>query len=193
MKRTGVLAVFLIAIVTVLVLPTGPGAAGPARLDLSTVRILAIAPFADEPALTRNLADFGALRLTELLRRGPLQIVGPEQVAAAMGRLGITRADLISPSRTVEVGRAVGADAVLTGRLTFFNADGRRDFLLPDPLGINMLEARVDVDVRVLQVETRLVLYQAGFSCTVQHRPARAAMDCLVQDVAHRLSSIWGL
>jgi hypothetical protein len=167
--------------------PAGAGVAGPAQQSLSGIQILAIAPFDDQPSLTRALADYGTSRLFDLMRRGPFQVLDPAQVAAAMNRLRMTRADLVSPSRTIELGRAVGADAILTGRLTLYQADVRPRFLLPDPFGINTIQARVDVDIRILQVDTRLKLFENEFSCTVYNRPARAAMDCLVGDVSRQL------
>ncbi len=162
--------------------PTTGLAAGTGRPDLTKVGVLAIAPFADEASLSRGVADYGAARLGDLLKRGGVQLVEASRVADEMKRLGMASTELISPTRTVTVGTQVGADAVLTGRVTFLMQDGRRF----DPFGV-AAETRVDVDIRILQVGTRLILFQDDFSCTVAYSTARAAMECVVRDVASRL------
>ncbi len=162
--------------------PTTGLAAGTGRPDLTKVGVLAIAPFADEASLSRGVADYGAARLGDLLKRGGVRLVEASRVADEMKRLGMASTELISPTRTVTVGTQVGADAVLTGRVTFLMQDGRRF----DPFGV-AAETRVDVDIRILQVGTRLILFQDDFSCTVAYSTARAAMECVVRDVASRL------
>lgn len=181
--RAGAAVVLLSLMVGVLGLPRPGLAAGASRPDLSRVRILAVAPFADEVALSKFLADQGSARLSELLKRGPFQIVDSSRVADALKRLGLIAAELISPTRTVEVGKAVGADAVLTGRVTLVQQERVRD---DDPLGITSIESRVDMDIRILDVGTRLILFQDEFGCHVAFL-APAAMDCVVRDVASRI------
>ncbi len=181
--RASAAVLLLSLMVGVLGLPRPGMAAGATRPDLSKVRILAVAPFADEVALSKFLADQGSARLSELLKRGPFQIVDSSRVADALTRLGLTAAELISPTRTVEVGRAVGADAVLTGRVTFVQQERERD---DDRLGLTSIESRVDVDIRILEVGTRLILFQDDFVCHVAFL-APAAMECVVRDVASRI------
>lgn len=183
------------AVVTILSLllaePWLPGtgqAAGAPRPDLSQVRVLAIAPFADEVALSKFLADWGAARLSELLKPVPFQVVGPSRVAEAMKRLGLAPASLVSPTRTIELGREVGADAVLTGRVTWVLRESERE---RDPQGRPLgsgVVSRVDVDVRILQVGTRLILFQEDFICVVPSTE-QVAMDCAMRDVARRILS----
>ncbi len=170
-------------LLTVVVAPASGFAAGASRPDLLKVGVLAIAPFADEASLSRGVAEYGAARLGDLLKRSGLQIVESFRVAEEMKRLGMASTDLISPTRTVTVGTQVGADAVLTGRVTLLMQDSRRRF---DPFGL-ATETRVDVDIRILQVGTRLILFQDDFSCVVSYSTARAAMECVVRDVASRL------
>ncbi len=180
--RLGAAIVAIIVLWPTLVTPVTALAAGASRPDLSKVGVLAIAPFADEASLSRGVADYGAARLGELLKRSGVQVVESWRVAEEMKRLGVASTDLISPTRTVAVGTQVGADAVLTGRVTLLMQDGRRF----DPFGF-AVETRVDVDVRILQVGTRLILFQDDFSCVVPYSTARAAMECVVRDVASRL------
>ncbi len=170
------------AVLSVLLAWGGP-AAGQTR-DLSRVRILAVAPFADENPETRFLAEDGAARLSAVLQDGRFQIVPATRVAAEMGRTGVTAADLISPTRAVALGMRLGADAILTGRVVRIFEDRSND--RPDEGGALTVEGRVAVDVRVLEVGTRLVLLQHEFSCTVPARAAEA-MECVVRDVAARL------
>jgi hypothetical protein len=82
------------------------------------------------------------------------------------------------------VGQAVGADAVVTGRIVFVNFERDRDF--EDlPFGGPPV-SRIDVDVRVLEVGTRLKLFEDLFICQVPAQPVYA-MECIVRDVASRL------
>jgi hypothetical protein len=161
----------------------GPGLAGPVRPDLSRVRVIAIAPFSEEASFTRSLADWGAARLSELAARGPFQIVPAARVEVEMRRLGIQRSELLSPSRTIAVGQAVGADAVVTGRVLLLQTE--RDTIDERSRG-GLPVSRVDVDVRVLEVATRLNLYQDTIICQVTSW-AQDAMECVVRDVAGRL------
>lgn len=155
------------------------------RPDLSRVRVLAVAPFDDEvyvPALVR----WGPVRLSELAGRAPFRIIPASEVAGAMKRLGFVPRDLISPSRTIDLGKTVGADAVLTGRITYAlreRADGRDNAsMMMGGSG----ESRVDMDIRILEVNTRLKLLEEQFSCQVGGL-LQTAMDCVMRDVASRL------
>jgi hypothetical protein len=172
----------LVVAVTMLVVPA-PGRAAPERPDLSRVHVMAVAPFADQVALSRPLADWGAARLSDLLARGPFQIVPPPRVDDAMQRLGIRRADLISPTSTVAVGQAVGADAVVTGRILMVQTERERG--AGWSLG-GLPITRVDLDLRVLEVGTRLNLFQDTFICSVPSWP-RDAMECILRDAASRM------
>jgi hypothetical protein len=170
----------------VAVLPATQPAWSQPRPDLSRIHILAIAPFADEASLSGPLAEWGAARLSELAAKGPFQIVPASRVTEQMKRLGVTPADLISPTQTVAVGRQAGADAVLTGRITqlFVEGHGRPTLFPPRPL--DRVDTRVDVDIRVLEVTTRLILFQDGFICDVPSVPV-TAMECVLRDVVSRL------
>jgi curli biogenesis system outer membrane secretion channel CsgG len=144
-----------------------------------------VAPFADEASLSSQVADWGSARLSEMLARGPFQIVPWSRVGDMMRQLGIRRSELISPSKTVALGQAVGADAVITGRVIMVQAD-RDDSDLDDRRFGGGMVTRVDVDVRVLEVRTRLNLFQDTFSCTAPHWP-NSAMECILRDVASRI------
>ncbi len=155
------------------------------RPDLSRVRVLAVAPFDDE-VYAPDLVQWGPARLSELARRAPFRTIPSSEVAGAMKRLGLVPRDLISLSRTIDLGKTVGADAVLTGRITYAlreRADGRDNTsMLFDGSG----ESRVDVDIRILEVSSRLKLLEEQFSCQVGGL-LQSAMDCVMRDVARRL------
>jgi hypothetical protein len=166
----------------VMLLASGAGAAAEiGRPDLSKARVLAIAPFADDTYVPPALLSWGPRRLKDLLAGTGYQIVAPEDVAAAMKRLGISPRDLVSLTRTVDVGTAVGADAVLTGRITHAQWEAGR-FGIPFG-GIG----RVVNDVRVLEVATRLKYLQDEISCQMPG-PLQAALDCVVRNIAGRLT-----
>jgi len=170
-----------IAAFTVLMLAAGLSpAAGQARLDLSRLRVLAIAPFADDVALSRHVADYGASRLSELVAGRAFQAVPASRVADEMRRLGIGARELISPTKTWMLGQALGADAVVAARVIHFMQDrepSREDGFLGGG------GTRVDVDIRVLDVRTRVNVFQNTFICQ-RPLPSFAAMECVVRDVA---------
>ncbi len=145
--------------------------------SLSGVRVLAVAPFADDNPETRQVAEQGGTRLGELLKRGRFQIIEPARVAEEMRRLGIAASDLISPTRAIAVGQSLGADAVLTGRAVQII----RDKALTPGFGA---EARVSIDVRVLEVRSRLKLFEQQVTCSDFSGSLTAAADCFARDVA---------
>jgi hypothetical protein len=156
--------------------------------DVSGVRVLAIAPFSDDNPLNRRIAIFGAMRLSELLKGGRLQIVDAGRVAAELQRQGLAPTDLISPSKTIAVGIAVGADAVLTGRILEVLQEPAAG-LSGDDFGTS-IEGRVTVDVRILDVKTRLKFFEGEVYCSV---PALVpvAMECVARRTAARVNALW--
>ncbi len=161
-----------------------PGSPAGAQVrDLSRVRTLAVAPFADDDPTTRPLADRGAARLSELLRGGRFQIIDSARVAVEMGRAGMTAPSLVSPTQTILLGMRLGADAVLTGRIVQITQDSATD--PADEGGSLSIEGRAAIDVRVLEVGSRLILLQEEFRCTVPALVAEA-VECVVRDVAAR-------
>ena len=154
--------------------------------DFSRVRVLAVAPFADENPLSRPLAESGAARLSVLLRGGRLQVIDAARTFAQMKSLGVQATDLISPSRTVALGHSLGADAVLTGRVVQILQEVSRE--RTDGVSVS-IEGRVVVDMRILEVETRLILWQEEIACHVPSIAA-VAMECLVRQVAARVAAL---
>ncbi|MGH7416362.1 MAG: hypothetical protein ACREKB_01095 [Candidatus Rokuibacteriota bacterium] len=152
--------------------------------DLSRVRILAVAPFGDENPLSRPLAESGSARLSALLRGGRFQIIDAGRTAEQLRLQGAKATDLISPSRTVALGAALGADAVLTGRVVQIF----QEFTRERESGFTV-EGRAVVDLRILEVGTRLILWQEEMACSVS-AVAAVAMACLVRQVAARVSAL---
>jgi curli biogenesis system outer membrane secretion channel CsgG len=173
----------LVLAVVVASLPAG-AVAGAARPDLARVRVIAVAPFAEEVSFSREIAEYGARRLSELVARAPFQVIPPARVAEEMRRQGVTARELISPTRVVALGQALGADAVITGRVTLLVVERERE---DRESGFGFGSARVDVDIRLLEVGTRLNLFQHTFICQTL-TPAFTAMECVVRDAAARFA-----
>ena len=127
-------------------------AAQPAPPDLSQMRVVAVAPFADEVGMREDLARWAALRLSQLLSRERLQVISFEQVERGVREMGLRLSDLISPTATADLGRRLGADVVVTGRL--IRADQERR-LIGDSTERMPREAFVTLDLRVMVVATR--------------------------------------
>lgn len=151
---------------------------------LSRVRTIAVAPFADDDPTTRLLANRGAARLSDLLRGGRFQIIDSSRVAVEMGRAGLTAQSLVSPSQTILLGTRLGADAMLTGRIVQIFQDSAAD--PPGEGGSLSAEGHAAIDIRVLDVSSRLILLQEEFPCTVPGLMAEA-VECVVREVAARL------
>jgi hypothetical protein len=168
----------LLAVLVAAALGCAPAGAQP-KLTLADVRVVAIAPFSDEVALSEGVARYGGARLSELLRDQPFLVVPAGRAAEELQRLGMTPSELLSPTKTWMLGQALVADAVVTGRVVHLMQDregaGHR---FP-----GLVVTRLDVDVRVLDVRRRINLFQRTFTC-VRPWPAQAAMECVVRDVA---------
>ena len=144
--------------------------------SMAGVKVLAVAPFSDDN-LNLRLA---ATRLSEILSNdngGRFQIIGPARVAEEMKRMGIKASDLISPARTVAVGERLGADAVLTGRMTQMSRGGT-------PAG----EARIVIDVRVLEVSSRLKLFEQEISYSDVSNTMQTAAEGWAREAAAMLT-----
>lgn len=178
-------AALILCVVLLAVFAALPAAAQPR--DTSGVRVLAIAPFSDENPLNRRIASFGSARLSDLLKGGRLQIIDTARVAAELQRQGLVPIDLISPSKTIAVGIAVGADAVLTGRILEVYQEPATG-LSGDDFASG--EGRVTVDVRILDVKTRLKFFEGEINCSV---PALVpvAMECVARRTAARVNALW--
>jgi hypothetical protein len=145
----------------------------------SGVRVLAVAPFADNNPDTRRVAELGSMRLGEFLKGGRFQVIEPARVAEEMARLGFTPADLISPARAVALGQRLGADAVLTGRVVQITRDRG--------VGPGAGEARVTIDVRVLEVSSRLKLFEQEATCSDFSGSLTGAAECFARNISSRL------
>ncbi|MGQ0551421.1 MAG: hypothetical protein ACT4PY_17315 [Armatimonadota bacterium] len=167
-------AAILIGVVMGLIAGAVPAAAQ--TRSLSGVRVLAVAPFADDNPETRQIAEQGSIRLGEILKRGRFQVIEPARVAEEMKRLGIGPSDLVSPTRAIALGQSLGADAVLTGRVVQI----RRDKGLTPGFGA---EARMTVDVRILDVASRLKLFQQEVTCSDFSGSLTGAANCFARDV----------
>lgn len=184
---------FAVAVITIWVLVAGSGILSPTGAasvvarppDLTGVRVLAIAPLDDEARPSRALAEQASADLSDLARRGPFQVVPASRVLQEMRLLGWVPADLISPARTATLGARVGADAVLTGRLIEVLQEVERE--RPGPR-VATIYSRVVVDVRILEVVSRRILWQEEVACD-RAAPAMAAMDCVVRMIASRLGA----
>lgn len=145
--------------------------------SLSGVRVLAVAPFADDNPETRPVAEQSSTRLGEILKRGRFRIIEPARVGEEMKRLGIAPSDLLSPTRAIALGTSLGADAVLTGRVVQIVRDK----------GMSpgfAAEARVTVDLRILDVASRLKLFQQELTCSDFSGSLQGAANCFASQAA---------
>ncbi|MGH2376344.1 MAG: hypothetical protein ACRDIC_23150 [bacterium] len=173
--RRALSGAIFIGIVIGLISGTVPAAAQ--APSLSGVRVLAVAPFADDNPDTRQVAEHGSGRLGEILKGGRFRIIEPARVAEEMKRLGIAPSDLVSPTRAIALGASLGADAVLTGRVVQIT----RDKSLAPGFGA---EARVTIDVRVLDIASRLRLFQQEVTCSDFSGSLRGAAECFARNMA---------
>lgn len=144
-------------VIAVLTSTAGVGAmAQPATIDLSQVKTIAVAPFADEAGMREDLARWAALRLTQLLARDRLQVVPLDQIERTLQEMRLRPSDLISPTATADLGRRVAADAVITGRLLRADRERRLDTSSNERVPP---EAFVTLELRVMIVASRRLFY----------------------------------
>ena len=144
------------AIVLLLLALATPGAA-------QSVRVVAVADLWDD---TVDGALINAPRLSGDLQvylawqaRGRFRVVAVDDVRAAMRARGYKPADLVSPSRSVEIAQAVGAEWLVTGR--WHALDLEREHIP----GMRFAPiAQAMIEIRVLEVSGRRILLDEFFS-----------------------------
>jgi hypothetical protein len=129
----------------------GAETAGPIFPNLVRVGVVAVAPFADDVGMRVDLAGWAAARLTRLLATAGVRVVPFEQTNRMLLTMRLQPARLTSPTVVADLGNRLGADAVVTGRLT--RADQERG-PQGDPDKIPA-EAAVTFDMHVMIIATR--------------------------------------
>ncbi len=127
------------------------------------VRVVAVAEFADDSTgglligakqMNHNLGSYLAERA-----QGRIRVIPASEVRAAMLARGYAVDDLISPSRSAEVARAVGADWMITGRWTHLDAD--RETIRPREA--TTADGDAAITIRVVEATTRRILLEDSF------------------------------
>ncbi len=128
-----------------------------------TVRVVAVAEFADDSTgglligakqMNHNLGSYLSDR-----GQGRIRVVAASEVQAAMQARGYAVDDLISPSRSAEVARAVGADWMITGRWTHLDAD--REAIRR--MGVTTANGDAAITIRIVEATTRRILLEDSF------------------------------
>ncbi len=162
MKAKGAL-LLLVSVVLLLPQPVRAQAARP----------VAIADFADESVDGKFIrAERLSGELQQLLSQqaaGRLRLIAGDEVRAALQARGLVPIDLISPSKAAEVGAAVGAEWIVTGRWTRLRLIHLREPQMPPdlPRGSQDGWAYATIHVRVLETATRRVLLEQDYSTDV--------------------------
>ncbi len=99
-------------------LAAGAASAEPAFPNLERVGVVAVAPFADDVGMREALAGWATARLTYLLATAGVRVVPFEQTNRTLLAMRLRPARLISPTAVADLGNRLGADAVVTGRIT---------------------------------------------------------------------------
>lgn len=136
-------------------------AAQPAHPGLSGVKVVAVAPFADDVGMQGQLARWAAVRLTQLLPTPAFHVVSFDQAERTLREMRVNPADLTSLASAVELGRRLGANAVITGRLTRVDLDPPPRILFPLPPAQppeGPAEAFVILDLQMAIVATRQMI-----------------------------------
>ena len=179
-------------IVLLALVPGRAATAQPPPSPLSQVKVVVVAPLADEAGMRAELTRWTAWRLTERIAHLGVRVVPLDQAERALREMGRRPTDLISLTTSADLGRRLGADAVITGRLLRADVDGPRRVpppVSPEEVPEGPPEAIVTLDLRLLAVDSRLVLFQAevaghgfGFFALWQ------AADLALRDFILRLS-----
>jgi hypothetical protein len=140
-----------VLLMLLLVAGLGAATAGPVLPNLVRVGVVAVAPFADDVGMREDLAGWAAARLTRLLATAGVRVVPSEQTNSTLLAMRLLPGRLTSPTVVADLGNRLGADAVVTGRLT--RADQERG-PRGDPDWIPS-EAAVTFDMHVMIIATR--------------------------------------
>jgi hypothetical protein len=141
----------LVLFTPLLVAGLGAATAEPVFPNLVRVGVVAVAPFADDVGMRGDLAGWAAARLTRLLATAGVRVVPFEQTNSTLLAMRLLPARLASPTVVADLGNRLGADAVVTGRLT--RADQERGPQgNPDKIPA---EAAVTFDMHVMIIATR--------------------------------------
>jgi hypothetical protein len=134
-----------------LVAGLGAATAAPSLPNLERIGMVAVAPFVDDVGMREDLAGWATARLTRLLATAGVRVVPFEQTNSTLLAMRLRPTRLISPTAVADLGNRLGADAVVTGRLTHVDQErGPRG----DPDWIPS-EASVTFDVHVMIIATR--------------------------------------
>lgn len=101
----------------------------------------AISEFPDLEGVTSNMGRFVAERLSTRLgdQKSRFRLVERRRLAEVLAELKYSQSDLVDPSHAVEVGRALGVEALIVGTITEF-------------------ERSIAIDARLIEVETNRIL-----------------------------------
>lgn len=153
------------------------------RIALIVVSVLAaVLPAQAQSARAVAVVDFvnisvdsGLLpsaRLSDILQNllqqrasGRFRVIAGDRVRDALRARGYTPEDLVSPSRSVEIAQAVGADWLITGRWTHLRFIGRSTPEDPTAPSIRQGDqfAYAAVEIRVLEAATRRIVFEDRF------------------------------
>ena len=122
-----------------------------------SVRIVAVAPFADEVGFHGDLAAWASARLALLLSRQGIYVVPLSQVEAALREVKLGTSGLLSLMATDDLAQRVGADIVVSGRLTLAETERDRSDTLPVRMG--PAESMVTITLRTRDVRSRKLSY----------------------------------
>ncbi|MDR7426436.1 MAG: hypothetical protein QN152_13285 [Armatimonadota bacterium] len=138
---------------------------GTARGSAQSLRVVVLVDFVDQSTegWMVGVGQIAVPSIVQALAKAPqLRVIAGDPVRDVLRQRGWLPADLVSPLRSAEVGRVLGAEWVVTGRWITAEVTG-----LPDePPGTTMVPsfreglARAAVEVRVLEVASRRVLRQ---------------------------------
>ncbi len=133
-------------------------AAQPAFPDLSQVRLIAVAPFADEVGMHEDLARWATVQLVTLLSRKGVRVVPAALADSTLRKAGLRPSDLVSLASNETLARQLGADAVITGRVTRADVDHEGRFVPEEPPP-GPPEAFVTLRLRLMVIATRQLSY----------------------------------
>jgi hypothetical protein len=144
MQTTALFALLLVA-------GLGPAAAEPVFPNLVRVGMVAVPPFVDDVGMREDLAGWAAARLTRLLANAGVQVVPFARTNSTLLAMRLLPARLTSPTVVADLGNRLGANAVVTGRLTRADQErgsrGDTDWI-PS-------EAAVTFDMQVMIIATK--------------------------------------
>jgi len=126
---------------------------------LRDIRCVAVAPLTDGPGVNgvNSGEAVAGLIINGLMQVGRLTVAERSQMKRVLDERNLQSCDLVDQSKAIEVGRLIGADAIVTGSVNEYDSD--KSVVYIDIIPIVTRSFRVGASIRVVDVRNGEIIY----------------------------------